>query len=69
MEVTRLESRPPDSSTPYGTSAMRRFTTLSTSVVRMSSRSAGFVGMTSTSIIQLGAYQRTKPLTVPGPPW
>ncbi len=68
MAVTRLLSRPPDSSTPYGTSAIRRFTTLSISVFLMTVRSAGLVGMTSMSSHD-GAYQRTKPFTVPGPPW
>ena len=40
MEVMRLESSPPDSKTAYGTSAMRRFFTASTTVSLSSVRSA-----------------------------
>mmetsp|Transcript_4897 Transcript_4897/g.10701 ORF Transcript_4897/g.10701 Transcript_4897/m.10701 type:complete len:234 (+) Transcript_4897:1625-2326(+) len=44
MEVIRDESRPPDKSTAYGTSAIKRFVTASTTVSRISAKSAGFVG-------------------------
>lgn len=43
---------------PKGTSAMRRLTTALMSVERISSRFPGLDGMTS-SLIQLGLYQRT----------
>ena len=45
MEATNEESRPPDSSTPKGTSDMSRLTTEATSESWMASKLARSVGM------------------------
>ena len=52
------ESKPPESKTAYGTSAMRRFLTASTTVSLSSVKSASRVGMYSGSVTHWGSYHR-----------
>ncbi len=49
MDAMRLLSRPPLSSTPYGTSDMSRFLTASSSVSRSRFKSTGVSGMVASA--------------------